>query len=174
MSQPDGKKHFDLSGGNLALDFVNTVSYRPTLAIERLPDYRSLLSFSMQSAVRLQSGAAQNLLARSEMVPGVGKGALQKATQLREALFTIFSAVVEHRVVPNKALAVLNAAVKESMEHGNLLMSRELEHLRMCAAPDCAWLFLDNTKNQRRRWCDMKTCGNRVKARRHYEKAKAL
>ena len=120
MSQPDGKKHFDLSGGNLALDFVNTVSYRPTLAIERLPDYRSLLSFSMQSAVRLQSGAAQNLLARSEMVPGVGKGALQKATQLREALFTIFSAVVEHRVVPNKALAVLNAAVKESMEHGNL------------------------------------------------------
>jgi len=206
MSQPAAKSHFDLSGGNLALDFANTVSYRPTLAIERLPDYRSLVSFGMESAVRLQSGAAQSLLTRSETVPGVGKSALQKAIQLREALFTIFSAVVEHRIVPNKALGVLNAAVKESIEHGNLyaegrrfewlwsgmddkfdsvlwpiarsaanlLMSRELERLRMCAAPDCAWLFLDHTKNQRRRWCDMKTRGNRVKARRHYEKAKAM
>src|SRR5215475_1280704 len=101
MFQPAGKSHFDLSGGHLALDFVNTISYRPTLAIERLPDYRSLLSFGMQSAVRLQSGAAQNLLNHSEIVPGVGKSALQKAIQLREALYTIFSAVVEQRIVPN-------------------------------------------------------------------------
>jgi predicted RNA-binding Zn ribbon-like protein len=43
----------------------------------------------------------------------------------------------------------------------------------MCASEDCAWLFLDKTKNKRRRWCDMKICGNRVKARRHYERVKA-
>jgi predicted RNA-binding Zn ribbon-like protein len=205
MAQPDSKTQFDLSGGHLALDFVNTVSYRPTLAIERLPDYSRLVSFAMQSAVRLQSGAAQNLLKHSELVPGVGKSALQKAIQLREALFAIFSSAVERQMVSDKAMGLLNAAVKESIEHGNLyadgrrfvwlwsgmgdkfdsmlwpiaraaanlLMSKDLEHLRMCAAPDCAWLFLDNTKNQRRRWCDMKTCGNRVKARRHYKKAKA-
>jgi len=55
----------------------------------------------------------------------------------------------------------------------DLLLSDEISHLRMCGADDCAWLFLDKTKNQRRRWCDMKTCGNRVKARRHYQRLKA-
>jgi len=36
----------------------------------------------------------------------------------------------------------------------------------MCAADDCAWVFLDTSKNHSRRWCDMKACGNRAKARR--------
>ena len=55
----------------------------------------------------------------------------------------------------------------------DLLVSKELTHLRICASDECDWLFLDKTKNQRRRWCDMKTCGNRVKARRHYQRLKA-
>jgi len=42
----------------------------------------------------------------------------------------------------------------------------ELERVRTCAATACAWLFLDTTKNRARRWCDMKTCGNREKVRR--------
>ena len=36
----------------------------------------------------------------------------------------------------------------------------------------CGYLFLDLTKNHSRRWCDMKGCGNRAKARRHYERQK--
>jgi predicted RNA-binding Zn ribbon-like protein len=54
-----------------------------------------------------------------------------------------------------------------------LLTSEDIMRVRTCADETCAWLFLDRTKNQRRRWCDMKTCGNRVKARRHYERLKA-
>lgn len=54
----------------------------------------------------------------------------------------------------------------------DLLTSEDLVNLRICASDRCAWLFLDHTKNHRRRWCDMKTCGNRVKARRHYERMK--
>ena len=34
----------------------------------------------------------------------------------------------------------------------------------------CGYLFLDMTKNRSRRWCDMKDCGNRAKARRHYQR----
>ncbi|MGY6238932.1 CGNR zinc finger domain-containing protein [Burkholderia ambifaria] len=40
--------------------------------------------------------------------------------------------------------------------------------LRMCAGPNCAWLFIDGSKTGRRKWCDMATCGNVAKARRHY------
>ena len=54
-----------------------------------------------------------------------------------------------------------------------LLTSDEIANLRICASEKCAWLFLDKTKNHRRRWCDMKTCGNRVKARRHYQRVRA-
>lgn len=51
-----------------------------------------------------------------------------------------------------------------------LLTSDELHAVRECAGPDCAWLFMDQSKNRSRRWCDMKVCGNRAKARRHYQR----
>ncbi|WP_443691321.1 CGNR zinc finger domain-containing protein [Pseudomonas sp.] len=38
----------------------------------------------------------------------------------------------------------------------------------------CTWLFIDTSKNHRRRWCSMATCGNRAKAQRHYQLKAAL
>jgi predicted RNA-binding Zn ribbon-like protein len=32
----------------------------------------------------------------------------------------------------------------------------------------CRWLFLDTSKNHTRRWCNMRVCGNRMKARRFH------
>lgn len=54
----------------------------------------------------------------------------------------------------------------------DLLTSPSLDRLRLCAAQSCDWLFLDQSKNRSRRWCDMSVCGNRAKARRHYRKKK--
>jgi len=47
-----------------------------------------------------------------------------------------------------------------------LMTSDQMEMLRECGNPECRWLFLDTSKNHTRRWCDMKICGNRMKARR--------
>jgi predicted RNA-binding Zn ribbon-like protein len=55
---------------------------------------------------------------------------------------------------------------------GELLLSDDRKYLRECGGHDCDWLFLDTSRNHSRRWCDMKTCGNRAKARRHYERAR--
>jgi predicted RNA-binding Zn ribbon-like protein len=49
----------------------------------------------------------------------------------------------------------------------DLLLSSGAERVRECGDPTCRWLFLDISKNHTRRWCNMKTCGNRMKARRH-------
>jgi len=49
---------------------------------------------------------------------------------------------------------------------GELLMSETAERVRACDADTCRWLFLDTSRNHTRRWCDMKVCGNRMKARR--------
>lgn len=55
----------------------------------------------------------------------------------------------------------------------DLLLSDDLMSVRKCSGHECDWLFLDTSRNHSRRWCDMKTCGNRAKARRHYERARS-
>ena len=51
-----------------------------------------------------------------------------------------------------------------------LLVSDGLKKVKACFNPFCGWLFLDGSRNQSRRWCDMKDCGNRAKALRFYNK----
>lgn len=49
-----------------------------------------------------------------------------------------------------------------------LLVSDDVKKVKMCSDSTCNWLFWDSSRNQSRRWCDMKDCGNRAKARRFY------
>ncbi|MBN8735546.1 MAG: CGNR zinc finger domain-containing protein [Xanthomonadales bacterium] len=46
----------------------------------------------------------------------------------------------------------------------------DVDRLRVCAGDNCGWVFLDTSRGGRRRWCDMATCGNVAKARRHYSR----
>lgn len=60
----------------------------------------------------------------------------------------------------------------------NLLASSDAARLRMCAGPDCGWLYVDRSRNGLRRWCEMETCGTLEKsrrraARRHRERSRA-
>ena len=53
------------------------------------------------------------------------------------------------------------------------LSSLDLSRLRKCSDPTCSGLFYDRSQAAERRWCEMKTCGNRAKAARHYSRRKA-
>jgi predicted RNA-binding Zn ribbon-like protein len=44
--------------------------------------------------------------------------------------------------------------------------------VRCCANPRCRVLFLDESRTGNRRWCSMAGCGNREKARRHYQRTR--
>jgi predicted RNA-binding Zn ribbon-like protein len=66
------------------------------------------------------------------------------------------------------AFAGLVIPVVESA--ADALIAGELSRVRRCADARCVRVFFDTTKNGRRRWCDMSTCGNRAKAARHREK----
>jgi predicted RNA-binding Zn ribbon-like protein len=55
-----------------------------------------------------------------------------------------------------------------------LLADDASERLRVCANPGCRWIFVDHSPTGRRRWCDMRTCGNQAKVARHRARAKAL
>jgi predicted RNA-binding Zn ribbon-like protein len=65
---------------------------------------------------------------------------------------------------------MLNPIVRSAAD---LLVSSEVRKVKVCVDNECRWLFLDSSRNQSRRWCNMKDCGNRAKARRFYQKKKA-
>lgn len=54
----------------------------------------------------------------------------------------------------------------------DLLVSGDLDRVKTCGNDRCGWLFVDQSRNRSRRWCEMKDCGNRAKARRHYARHK--
>ncbi len=55
-----------------------------------------------------------------------------------------------------------------------VLTSSEIARVKECANPDdCDWLFLDSSKNNRRRWCSMEGCGSLVTMRRQTAKWRA-
>jgi predicted RNA-binding Zn ribbon-like protein len=57
-----------------------------------------------------------------------------------------------------------------ALSAAELLTSANRDHVRACAGQGCDWLFLDTSRNHKRRWCSMDECGNRSKARRFYSR----
>ena len=55
---------------------------------------------------------------------------------------------------------------------GDLLTGGKLDKVKRCANPECGWLFLDDSRAGKRRWCSMQSCGNRAKAKRHYHRSR--
>ncbi len=62
------------------------------------------------------------------------------------------------------ALALIAVAWTE------LVITGEAARLKRCAEHACAWVFRDVSKNRSRRWCSLRVCGNRTKARRYAAK----
>jgi predicted RNA-binding Zn ribbon-like protein len=54
-----------------------------------------------------------------------------------------------------------------------LFTSEKRGRIGQCADDrGCGWLFLDTSRNHSRHWCAMEDCGNRAKARRHYQRSR--
>jgi predicted RNA-binding Zn ribbon-like protein len=205
-SQPRQSEYqFDLSGGNLALDFANTVSRRniPERRSEHLGSYDDLVAFARQSKLITQHEDAE-LRARARKPVADGERLMRKALTFREAVYRAFSGLAAGKPVAATDLAQIKQFATEALSHrtltrvngkyrwewtrdktnemervlwpiavaaADLLTSDDVASIRLCEAEDCDWLFLDNSRNHSRRWCDMKSCGNRAKARRHYQRA---
>ena len=48
-----------------------------------------------------------------------------------------------------------------------LLTSPNLGRVKVCGGEGCGWMFLDESRNASRRWCDSRNCGNRKRVRKH-------
>ncbi|MEM9223702.1 MAG: CGNR zinc finger domain-containing protein [Pseudomonadota bacterium] len=170
---------FRLVGGRLALDFVNTTDWSSDgeAVLDKLATIGDVRRWTEAAGLGPAVGAKL-----SHDLPAL----LDFRLQLRNVLL----AAMDGSAPSPGALARLNEALasggglrmagKRLLPAGSLrwLVSvsamalfgepRDMARLRMCPGHDCGWLFVDESRNGRRRWCTMATCGNREKARRHY------
>jgi len=201
----DGKFLFELTGGALALDFVNTLDERPGGGIERLTTYERFLEWSVQSGA-LPKAATEQLSRMANRAPGSARSIAKSARELREIIFRLIRASVQRTAPDDGDVDALNVLVSkadakrrlvavtgglawlesESKVSLDMALPRVVQsavdlltdparrsRLRLCAADSCDWAFVDVSRSGRRIWCDMSVCGNRAKAKRHYDRAHA-
>ncbi|HEX9728080.1 MAG TPA: ABATE domain-containing protein [Gemmatimonadales bacterium] len=193
---------FSFVGGQLALDFANTLSDRGTeRPHERLAEYPDLVWWSF--AAGLAGGrAARRLLAAAERRRVDAAAVLDRARELREALHRAFTSTAGGEIPAQSDLDQLNGELGRalsklelrpgaeccSLEFGgedealdrmlwsvtraavDLLTTPRLRRVKQCASDTCDRVFVDDSRNHSRRWCEMRECGNRAKARLHYRK----
>jgi predicted RNA-binding Zn ribbon-like protein len=194
------KKPPDLIGGALCVDFVNTVTWRgdPVDRGERLTSFDELLAWAAASGA--VSKEAQSLIAAAAKADRRrSEAALADAIQLREALGRLLggnsarssSDLTTLNRVLREARQQMTLArdltgfrwdgadsisplrwilVSVARSAADVLTSDRLERIRSCADDRCSWMFIDDSRTGDRRWCDMKTCGNRFKVRMHYQR----
>lgn len=85
-----------------------------------------------------------------------------------EALAADPVALADDRTGPATGVGSINLEAAVALSALALLEPAKRRRIRICA--NCSWLFLDKSKNGSRLWCDMSVCGNRQKAKRHYER----
>jgi predicted RNA-binding Zn ribbon-like protein len=51
-----------------------------------------------------------------------------------------------------------------------LTSSDDIQRVKRCASEKCCWLFIDRSRSRNRRWCEMRTCGSRHKAKAYYKR----
>ena len=112
---------FELIGGNVCLDFINTLDDRPTeQPKELLTSYYELARFGEDTGI-LAPKQFDSLLERAHLAPEEAEDALRRAINLREALYAIFSAVMNKQTAPQLAMDRLNANLHDAALHSRLV-----------------------------------------------------
>jgi predicted RNA-binding Zn ribbon-like protein len=106
--------NLELVGGDLCLDFVNTVSTRDeTMRLEYLNGYDDLVGWARHTEM-LTEPEAETLLHSAARHPDLAAAVLERALGLRETIYRLFSAIVEDREPEGTDLAAVNAAFHEA------------------------------------------------------------
>lgn len=180
------------------IDLVNTVAWRgdPARRIDHLVDYADLLAWCRHAGL-ISAREAEKLrrAARSDCTGAARE--LGRGKQLREALHTLWTGDVPPAlaiITVAHASAVRRRELRADDDGGvgwtdrevtmgvpvdrltvaavDLLTCTPLDRVRPCDDEACGWLFLDSSHRRNRRWCSAADCGNRDRARRHYERAR--
>ena len=191
-----------LTGGDLCLDFINTVShrFRPEEG-DYLHSFRDITSW-YQHVNGMSAKTIQTLDRLAKSYPQKAAQVFGKSIQLRELLYQIFLQVIAGKVPDPQDLLTLSSYISDAYTNMELVWSKDkgllqlqfnapaLEQVNWHIArhaldllstgplkqvkqcPGCGWIFLDKSKNGSRRWCSMATCGDIDKVTRFQQRNK--
>lgn len=191
---------FVFIGNHRALDFVNTAVAADGVPRDLLPDLSALASWLVQAGAidrstarralakwegrrsgdgvveqarafraalcRLADAAANGRRLPRATLDGINR-LLARGTGLTQVVSD------EHGFTTRRGLRLdqpVDLLVPVAEAAADLLCHADLGRIRRCAHPACVLYFLDGTKNGTRRWCDMRTCGNRANAAAYYRR----
>jgi predicted RNA-binding Zn ribbon-like protein len=192
-----------LDGGCVVFDFTNTIGSRKEERIrDYMKSYTDFLEWLKRQEIVPQKKLKElSVLALKE--PAKCNHALKKILETREVLYALFSFLSQGQKPEKEILEKFNKMLRESFSHIRLeigtskneinfsdadlsyleplhlilksafdiLTQEDMSRVKEC--PSCGWLFLDKTKNKKRRWCNMLDCGSKDKASRYYHRKKS-
>ena len=186
------------AGEDLCLDFANTLAWRGSRApAERLSRFADLLDW-LRSAAAMPAEMLPEASSEEEAALFAQAIALREAIYRMFAAVVDDDALAEGDIAalndalaaapPRTRLVQTDAGYAWAAEPvgislpmllapvlwsaADLLTDIDRSRVRRCANDQCLWLFIDRSKGGTRRWCDMTSCGNRAKSRRHYLRSK--
>lgn len=168
---------FAFISGNLALDFVGTMGRWRTEQVDLLAEPADLTRWLAEAAVLDDAPRAEpdDLVAARQLrgaiyrlaLAATGK-AVPEAADRRVVNTAAAVPPVRLRLTEDGAAsrsgdvdAALATLARSAIE---LVSGAERELIRECEAGECTRLYVDHSARRSRRWCDMRSCGNRVKA----------
>lgn len=181
-------RDFQFIGGSLALDFVNTVGNRLGeardyfLTPHDVVRWAGMLSCPPHlGSLRIRHSDMAGIRSRREYLYALFLGFAQgkKRRRIRELArlnLDIGQLWAKKTLRRNGArvhwtfegIGVERLAHAVVSDAADVLSSGRCELIRQCQDRSCGWLYIDRSREQNRRWCSMRDCGNRAKARRFY------
>ena len=108
---------FDFDSGELCLDFANTLDWHASASPgENFNSYPDLVAFTRQAGL-IDEAQAQRLLKAARKHPDQAKAALERAVELREAIYRIFVSQIDQEPAAPKDLEILNAVLRQGLQH---------------------------------------------------------
>lgn len=194
-------RELPIVGGDLALDFANTVDDPLGPARhDHLSTYDDLLVWSVRTGV-LPAGDLDGRRRSVAQQSRAASAALRRAHVLRDALNGVFGAVATGAALPSEDWVTLRRVAADGLGRAvarpagtgyrlewpsdellaplwpvadaamRLLRSGDRRRIKQCAG--CPWLFLDSSRSGTRRWCSMEDCGTHEKVKRYVAKRAA-
>jgi predicted RNA-binding Zn ribbon-like protein len=191
-------ENLQLDGGCLVFDFTNTVNTRrPAPEHEYLKSFEDFLQWSAKVGA-LPKKKLQQLREHATRKQKLTSSAFRDVIDVRENLYQLFSSIAERKSPEASVVNAFNERLSLAFNKLNMRFSAtgaevyfnddklyleepvdvimkaaydiltEEDFLRIRECPRCGWLFLDTSKNGRRRWCNMNVCGSREKALEYY------
>jgi predicted RNA-binding Zn ribbon-like protein len=182
----------DRCGGDLALDFANTLGglREGPWDDEWLHSYDDLTGWANHAGA-VDAANATALRRRAAERPRAAAAAFRRAIALREHLYAVMAAIAAGDDPPPGELVALRAAHRDALASADLVrrgdrldwafagddLDRPLRTVATAAVDllrserlgrlkqcrNCRWVFLDTSKNASRRWCSMAHCGTGAK-----------